>query len=542
MSSQTLLFFLSGIASHWCYFYHFEHHLHAIKYVSAFCLLSVSYMTDLIVNQSMASSEAILQVFLHGTSYLCGLYTSTIVYRLVFHPLRKFPGPSGARLSNLWLSFQAGNRDLQNHFLDWHTKYGYFLRIGSNDLSITHPKAPEAIYGAKSRCTKADWYDSNFPEIALSFERDRDIHDKRRRVWSKAFGEQNLRGYEQRIQQYQDNLLKNLADSRGSPLNMTKMFNFLSFDIMGELAFSRSFDMLKKVEEHWAIKILHDGIKPVGYMLPQWVWRILVSTPFLSRDNDRLRGFVHQSLEERMSRKPALPDISNALLAPFDNTKPGGKELLTLQGDTHLIIIAGSDTTATTLASIFYLLARHPQQTEILRNEVTPFVGSDGKVEHRNLQNLRHLNAVINEALRLFPPVPVYLPRLTPSEGIQIEDTYIPGKTVVYSPLYVVSRSKLPLAVYKNAHSFTPERWYPESDMIKEKSAFLPFLTGTYGCIGKPLALMSLRTTVAKVVANYDFEFPENDNGESFERDFQSAFVAMPGEVNLRFYPRNADN
>jgi tryprostatin B 6-hydroxylase len=58
------------------------------------------------------------------------------------------------------------------------------------------------------------------------------------------------------------------------------------------------------------------------------------------------------------------------------------------------------------------------------------------------MANLKHLNAVINESLRLYPPVPTTLYRQTPSEGIMIDDVYIPGSMSVISPQYAIGRSK----------------------------------------------------------------------------------------------------
>lgn len=121
------------------------------------------------------------------------------------------------------------------------------------------------------------------------------------------------------------------------------------------------------------------------------------------------------------------------------------------------------------------------------------------------MARLEHLNAVINESLRLYPPVPTTVYRQTPSEGIMIDDVYIPGSMSVISPQYAIGRSKSCLErrasfgpicvlqrfandkclstidedVYTDANSFIPERWYQFPDMIKDNDAFAPFSTGT---------------------------------------------------------------
>lgn len=67
---------------------------------------------------------------------------------------------------------------------------------------------------------------------------------------------------------------------------------------------------------------------------------------------------------------------------------------------------------------------------------------ASGEVLHEKIAHLEHLNAIINETLRLHPPVPSLLQRKTPPEGITVEGTYIPGNTVVACPQYVLGRSK----------------------------------------------------------------------------------------------------
>lgn len=66
-----------------------------------------------------------------------------------------------------------------------------------------------------------------------------------------------------------------------------------------------------------------------------------------------------------------------------------------------------------------------------------------GNYSHSDLAHLEHLNSVINEALRLYPPVPSALQRLTPPEGLTVAGTYIPGNVTIYCPQYVIGRSEI---------------------------------------------------------------------------------------------------
>jgi cytochrome P450 len=103
----------------------------------------------------------------------------------------------------------------------------------------------------------------------------------------------------------------------------------------------------------------------------------------------------------------------------------------------------GSDTTASTLTHIFYHLAQDPQHVKRLRLEIGSRIDTSDGIVPVKLQDLNYLNGIINETLRLHPPVPTAIPRLTPPEGIQIADVHIPGHITVWCPPYATGRSTL---------------------------------------------------------------------------------------------------
>lgn len=98
------------------------------------------------------------------------------------------------------------------------------------------------------------------------------------------------------------------------------------------------------------------------------------------------------------------------------------------------------------MTHIIYELALHPSHISKLRKELASIDPSicPSKIQHLQLQHLDHLNGVIYETLRLHPPVPTALQRLTPPEGLTIGGVFIPGNTTVWSPQYVLGRCELP--------------------------------------------------------------------------------------------------
>lgn len=168
----------AGVVSHLSYFNRGEHHLRPWKFFQLFSLGCIGGTALL----SYADNSPIPFAFAHAlvlaVSFLAGLYASTLIYRAFFHPLSKFPGPFGARLSSLYFSFQLKDGDAFKKVEKLHQQHGQFVRYGSSDLSITHPKAIPIIYGPGSKCRKAAWYDINVPMVSLQTMRSKADHDK----------------------------------------------------------------------------------------------------------------------------------------------------------------------------------------------------------------------------------------------------------------------------------------------------------------------------------------------------------------------------
>ncbi len=356
---MTIVAAAAGAATHLGYFMRGEHHLHGTIYIQIFVSLFTAAIPLVVRLGREPFGTALGKVTLLAGCYLSGLYASLLVYRVFFHPLKKFPGPFGNKLGNLWFSAQLANGDACKKVLTLHEKYGDFLRIGSSDLSIIHPKAITVIYGPGTKCGRGFMYNGD-PLPSMISCRDRTAHDRRRRVWSPAFSDKAVQGYAQRTKIYDDQLLAKIeaASSSGQSRNVSKLFNYYSFDVMGDLAFGRSFDMLKNDEEHWAINLMNTGMEGMSFQFPTWLFRVLTSIPGLLRDHQRIVKFCNTQLSERMqvvhhspaSYKPRAngdqmkvdtPDIMAALLKPFQDNPPRSEDLLMLQGDSRLIVIAG---------------------------------------------------------------------------------------------------------------------------------------------------------------------------------------------------------
>lgn len=209
----------AGVASHLFFFRIGERHLYPLRYVQAFFLACTVAIVARSHYSEIPVKEAAVSTAQYASLYLAGLYSSLIIYRLFFNPLNKIPGPYWARLSRFDLVFRvAAKLDCHHQLHAMHQRYGQFVRIGPNDISVTHPDGVEAMSGQRTKCIKAPWYSQDQPLISMHTCRDRAQHDRRRRIWSPAFSDKALRGYEHRVQGYNDLLIKKLDESNGQPL------------------------------------------------------------------------------------------------------------------------------------------------------------------------------------------------------------------------------------------------------------------------------------------------------------------------------------
>ncbi|KAM0169945.1 hypothetical protein ACHAPF_009504 [Botrytis cinerea] len=277
----------------------------------------------------------------------------------------------------------------------------------------------------------------------MHLERDRVKHDKRRKVWDRGFSAKALRNYEGRVTRYADELVSQIDSFGGKAINATHWFKAYAFDVIGDLAFGKSFDMLQTGEQvHFALKILQEGMEPLGFLTPvPWVFPILINIPGAMDGFNRFISYCAEHIDIRRANEPSVPDIMTWLIDAEENDPdPIHRDTSWLHGDSRLAIIAGSDTTSATLTYLFYHLCLEPHHVTKLREELEPIFTPGSPNECRDIQDAPYLNAAINETLRLHPPVPSGLLRQTPAEGLTIDGTYIPGNVVMSAPSWTMGR------------------------------------------------------------------------------------------------------
>lgn len=202
----------------------------------------------------------------------------------------------------------------------------------------------------------------------------------------------------------------------------------------------------------------------------------------------------------------AKKDFFYYLLHAKDPETGEGFSTAELWGEANVLMIAGSDTTATALSSTLFHLTQHPEIMNKLKTEIRQrFNSVDEIVTGPELGGLQYLKACIDEAMRLAPPVPGILPReVIAKEGCTVDGVHVPYGTVIGTPIYAIHHNE---QYFPDPYSYKPERWLgDEKDVELARSAFTPFSIGARGCIGKSVAYMELRLAIARLLFMYEIE------------------------------------
>jgi hypothetical protein len=172
---------------------------------------------------------------------------------------------------------------------------------------------------------------------------------------------------------------------------------------------------------------------------------------------------------------------------------------------------AGSETTAISLAAVFYYLLKNPRCYHKLKEEIDSGVENgaienrgDGLVSWAESQKLPYLDACIKEAFRMHPAAGLPLERVTPPQGVEICGRHIPGGTIVACSAWVMHRRS---EVYgDDADYYRPERWLEAGqEQLKEMNAcMLQFGAGPRTCIGKNISLLEVYKLVPSFLRRFE--------------------------------------
>jgi cytochrome P450 len=213
------------------------------------------------------------------------------------------------------------------------------------------------------------------------------------------------------------------------PINLVDAFNWTTFDVLGELAFGEPFSSLKNRKTDSWIAIILDSIKFNAWDVAIWKLPLVHHVQYwLTPKHVREGGIQHANqskakILKRASQGTDRKDFVSYILAKREELKITDWELA---AHSNALIVAGSETTATTLSGLHYYLLTNPGVYTKLKKEVRSAFRTPSDVTAKAAASLPYLTACIDETFRAYPPIPIAMPRVTPKGGCTVADHYVP--------------------------------------------------------------------------------------------------------------------
>lgn len=277
-------------------------------------------------------------------------------------------------------------------------------------------------------------------------------------------------------------------------IDITKTAAELSLEVVLTLIFSE--DLPRMFDEQ--------GGNPFSFLTEDLTRDLKVVLKFRT-----MSKHIQQLIIWRRENQPARTDFLSMFMAARDKESGEAMTDKELLDEVTTLIIAGHETSAITLDWSWYFIATHPEVEQRLLNEITSVTGAGagdmqkGTVPgYDDLPSLGYVGQVVQEALRLYPPV--WLFSRTAINEDQIGDYHIaPGTHIFISPYYLHRHPEF----WPDAERFDPERFSDDAVKARHKTAYIPFSAGPRRCIGDFLAIVEMQAHFGLMLPAFRLEY-----------------------------------
>ena len=286
--------------------------------------------------------------------------------------------------------------------------------------------------------------------------------------------------------------------SREAAIDVYKEMMQLTLTILGRTLFS--IDLTNKTD-----KLAQSFSLAVKEAIHRMTAMFELSSYFPTPRNLRFRkalkildAFIYDLINQRRQGQKSNnnADLLSMLLLATDEKTEKKMNDKQLRDEIVTMLLAGHETTALALTWSVYLLARHPKIQDTLRNKIKSF-DAPQDFSYEQMAELKYSRLVLDEAMRLYPPVWLIPRRAIGSDNIG--GFHIPRKSEVLICVYALHRHP---AFWKEPNSFLPERFISDEER-RSKYAYLPFGAGPRTCIGNHFGLIEAQLALSMIVQKY---------------------------------------
>ncbi|KAI5735236.1 hypothetical protein M8J77_016046 [Diaphorina citri] len=316
-----------------------------------------------------------------------------------------------------------------------------------------------------------------------------------------------------------DKLSQQLACKEG--FDIFPFITKCALDIICETAMGSEINAQASSESDYVRAVYDISTLVLERMMRPWLWPSLIFG--LTRDGKRheenlkiLQGFTRQVIEERKAaraaggvregndldenfgKKKRVAFLDLLLEASESSETPLTDEELREEVDTFMF--EGHDTTAAGLAWTLFLLGSYPEHQDKVYAELEEIFADDPgrKINSRDCAQMKYLERVIKESLRLFPSVPFIGRVLT--EEVQVGEYLLPVGCMLNIEIVSLHRCA---DQYPNPEVFQPDNFLPENVQKRHNYSYIPFSAGPRNCIGQKFALLEEKCVLASILRKF---------------------------------------
>ncbi|RIB14830.1 cytochrome P450 [Gigaspora rosea] len=325
-----------------------------------------------------------------------------------------------------------------------------------------------------------------------------------------------------------------------TPIDILSLSKRLTIQILGKLAFAYDMKALDSLEEQPYFLDIYNKIfqhvnNPFFMIFPFLNLLALKRNIEFSSLIKEFNKFILKMIEQRRlelskeKNENENTDLLSGLLeaANHEEYNYTNKELRD-----HLVnyLIAGYDTTSTSISIILYYLAKYPDIQKKARDEVIKVLGSASNfITSENLKDLKYLTAIIMESLRLYPPAALLVYRKPTKPFNLSENITIPKGISVTVNFWQIHRNP---DIWNDADKFIPERFINPTKEIENN--WIPFSIGPRNCLGQNFSMMEQKVVIALTLLNFEMSFPPNAKHLD-EIPLTKNFLLQPKKIDLIF-------
>lgn len=317
------------------------------------------------------------------------------------------------------------------------------------------------------------------------------------------------------------------AAKGGATIDLQADFMRFTVDAVAGLAFGSDINTLESDDE--AIQQHLDRIIPalfkrVNALVPYW--RVIKLPPDRQLDrsvaivNEAIHGFIVKA-RERLAANPSLQDEPKNLLESMivaADQSDSGVDNNDVAGNVLTMLLAGEETTATTLSWMVYLLMRNPeafQRAQEEARELARHLSDLSELTPEALNDLRFIEACAHETLRLKPTGPFNI--LVAENDCTVAGVAVPKGMWIWC---VMRHDSVAEGYFPDPLAFKPQRWLDDDamSMSQTRRVSMPFGSGPRVCPGRYMAIMEIKLAMLMLLSDFDIEKVDTpDGGEAKE-------------------------